>query len=473
MERFDSIVIGSGQAGTPLSLALAEAGRKTALIERQHVGGTCINEGCTPTKTMVASARVAYLARHAADYGVNTGPVSVNQAKVRERKRAIVESFRGGSQRRLEQAKGLELIFGSARFLGPNSVEVQLNAGGARQLTAANIFINTGARAGRPEIAGLDSVPALDNISIMELDAVPEHLLVIGGGYVGLEFGQMFRRFGSKVSIVHSHPQLLTREDADVAEEIASILVEDGIELVLDAETVRVSRNADLISLTVRTRRGERTLTGSHLLLAAGRVPNTEALNLRAAGVVTYGRGFIKADNRLQTSAPGIYALGDVKGGPAFTHISYDDYRIIRANLLEGGNASTEKRLVPYTVFLDPQLGRVGLTEAQALARGLQVEVAKMPMTSVARALEVGETRGFIKAVVDSRTKQILGAAVLGIEGGELMAMLEVAIMGQLPYTALRDGIFAHPTLAESLNNLFLKLAPSVLAIPQEPAGAA
>lgn len=473
MERFDSIVIGSGQAGTPLSLALAEAGRKTALIERQHVGGTCINEGCTPTKTMVASARVAYLARRAADYGVNTGPVSVNQAKVRERKRAIVESFRGGSQRRLEQAKGLELIFGSARFLGPNSVEVQLNAGGARQLTAANIFINTGARAGRPEIAGLDSVPALDNISIMELDAVPEHLLVIGGGYVGLEFGQMFRRFGSKVSIVHSHPQLLTREDADVAEEIASILVEDGIELVLDAETVRVSRNADLISLTVRTRRGERTLTGSHLLLAAGRVPNTEALNLRAAGVVTYGRGFIKADNRLQTSAPGIYALGDVKGGPAFTHISYDDYRIIRANLLEGGNASTEKRLVPYTVFLDPQLGRVGLTEAQALAKGLQVEVAKMPMTSVARALEVGETRGFIKAVVDSRTKQILGAAVLGIEGGELMAMLEVAIMGQLPYTALRDGIFAHPTLAESLNNLFLKLAPSVLAIPQEPAGAA
>lgn len=473
MERFDSIVIGSGQAGTPLSLALAEAGRKTALIERQHVGGTCINEGCTPTKTMVASARVAYLARRAADYGVNTGPVSVNQAKVRERKRAIVESFRGGSQRRLEQAKGLELIFGSARFLGPNSVEVQLNAGGARQLTAANIFINTGARAGRPEIAGLDSVPALDNISIMELDAVPEHLLVIGGGYVGLEFGQMFRRFGSKVSIVHSHPQLLTREDADVAEEIASILVEDGIELVLDAETVRVSRNADLISLTVRTRRGERTLTGSHLLLAAGRVPNTEALNLRAAGVVTYGRGFIKADNRLQTSAPGIYALGDVKGGPAFTHISYDDYRIIRANLLEGGNAGTEKRLVPYTVFLDPQLGRVGLTEAQALAKGLQVEVAKMPMTSVARALEVGETRGFIKAVVDSRTKQILGAAVLGIEGGELMAMLEVAIMGQLPYTALRDGIFAHPTLAESLNNLFLKLAPSVLAIPQEPAGAA
>ena len=473
MERFDAIVIGSGQAGTPLSLALAEAGRKTALIERQHVGGTCINEGCTPTKTMVASARVAYLARRAADYGVNTGPVSVNQAKVRDRKRAIVESFRGGSQRRLEQANGLELIFGSARFLEPNSVEVQLNAGGSRQLTATSIFINTGARAGRPEIPGLDSVPTLDNVSIMELDTVPDHLLVIGGGYVGLEFGQMFRRFGSKVSIVHSHPQLLTREDADVTEEIARVLAEDGIELVLDAKTVRASRNAEVISLTVRTRRGERTLTGSHLLLAAGRVPNTESLNLRAAGIATDGRGFIKTDSRLQTSVPGIYALGDVKGGPAFTHISYDDYRIIRANLLEGANASTDGRLVPYTVFLDPQLGRIGLTEAQALAKGLNVEVAKMPMSSVARALEVDETRGFMKAIVDARSKQILGAAVLGIEGGELMAVLEVAMMGQLPYTALREGIFAHPTLAESFNNLFLTLAPSVLTIPHEPAGAA
>ncbi|HJT00277.1 MAG TPA: mercuric reductase [Terriglobales bacterium] len=473
MERFDAIVIGSGQAGTPLSLALAEAGRKTALIERQHVGGTCINEGCTPTKTMVASARVAYLARRAADYGVNTGPVSVNQAKVRDRKRAIVESFRGGSQRRLEQANGLELIFGSARFLEPNSVEVQLNAGGSRQLTATSIFINTGARAGRPEIPGLDSVPTLDNVSIMELDTVPDHLLVIGGGYVGLEFGQMFRRFGSKVSIVHSHPQLLTREDADVTEEIARVLAEDGIELVLDAKTVRASRNAEVISLTVRTRRGERTLTGSHLLLAAGRVPNTESLNLRAAGIATDGRGFIKTDSRLQTSVPGIYALGDVKGGPAFTHISYDDYRIIRANLLEGANASTDGRLVPYTVFLDPQLGRIGLTEAQALAKGLNVEVAKMSMSSVARALEVDETRGFMKAIVDARSKQILGAAVLGIEGGELMAVLEVAMMGQLPYTALREGIFAHPTLAESFNNLFLTLAPSVLTIPHEPAGAA
>lgn len=468
MERFDAMVIGSGQAGTPLSLALAEAGRKTALIERQHVGGTCVNEGCTPTKTMVASARVAYLARRGAAYGVNAGSVSVNELKVRERKRAIVDSFRGGSQRRIEQTKGLELIFGSARFSGPDSVEVQLNSGGVRQLSAPNIFINTGTRPSRPQLAGLESVPTLDNASVMELDIVPEHLLVIGGGYIGLEFGQMFRRFGSKVSIVHSHPQLLTREDADVAEEIAKILIEDGIDLLLDSHTVRVSRSAGVISLTVRTRQGERTLTGSHLLLAVGRVPNTDSLDLRAAGVMTDARGFIKADGRLQTNVPGIYALGDVKGGPAFTHISYDDFRIIRANLLAGGNVTTEGRLVPYTVFLDPQLGRVGLTEAEAVGKGLDIEVAKMPMSHVARALEMDEARGFMKAIVDARTKQILGAAVLGIEGGEIMAMLEVAIMGRLPYSALRDGIFAHPTLAESLNNLFATLNRSALALGQQ-----
>ena len=474
VERFDAIIIGSGQAGTPLSVALAEAGKKTALIERQHVGGTCINEGCTPTKTMVASARVAYLARRAADYGVTTGPVSVNQSRVRERKRAIVERFRSGNQRHIEGAKGLELIFGLASFLGPNSVEVKLNAGGVRQLTAANIFINTGARSSRPDIPGLDSVPALDNVSIMELEAVPEHLLVIGGGYVGVEFGQMFRRFGSQVTMVHSHPQLLTREDADVAEGIAQILVEDGVELLLESHTVRVSRSGDAISLTVRSPRGEQTVTGSHLLLATGRLPNTESLNLRAAGVMTDARAFIKTNSRLETNVAGIYALGDVKGGPAFTHISYDDFRIIRANLLEDQNRSTEGRLVPYTVFLDPQLGRVGLTETDAVAQGLKIEVAKLPMNRVARALETDETRGFMKAVVDSRTKQILGAAVLGIEGGELMSILEVAMMGRLPYTTVRDGIFAHPTLAECLNNLFLTLSPSVLALPQpQSAGAA
>lgn len=463
MERFDAIVIGAGQAGTPLSVALAQAGNNTALVERQHVGGTCINEGCTPTKTMIASARVAYLARRAADYGVNTGSVTVNQAKVRLRKRAIVDNFRDGSQRRIENTHGLTLIFGSASFLAPHQVEVKLNEGGVRQLAGAHIFINTGVRAARPEIPGLGSVPTLDNVSIMELDVVPEHLLVIGGGYVGLEFGQMFRRFGSQVTIIHSHPQLLTREDPDVAEEIAKILLEDGIEVMLDSRAVRVSRIARDITLTARTQQIERVITGSHLLLAAGRWPNTESLDLPAAGVTTDARGFIKTNNHLETNVPGIYALGDVKGGPAFTHISYDDYRIIRANLLEGRDASVDGRLVPYTIFLDPQLGRVGMTETEAVANGRNIEVARMPMSNVARALETDESRGFMKAIVDADTKEILGAAVFGLQGGEIMSMLELAIMGRLPYTALRDGIFAHPTLAESLNNLFLNLAPSAL----------
>ncbi len=384
-ERYDAIVIGAGQAGTPLSRTLAQAGWKTALIEREHVGGTCVNEGCAPTKTMVASARVAYLSRRAADYGVHTGPVSVDMAKVRQRKRAIVDSFRNGSQRRIENTEGLDLLMGEASFIGPKSVEVRMNSGETRLLTADKIFINTGARPRKPSLPGLDSVPYLDSTSIMELDEVPEHLLVVGGGYVGLEFGQMFRRFGSQVTIVQRRGQLLPREDPDVAEEVANILRQDDIEVLLDTHALRVEQapdeNSGHIQLTVRTPEGERALTGSHLLVAVGRVPNTERLNLAAAGVQTDERGFIQVNERLETNVPGIYALGDVKGGPAFTHISYDDFRIIRSNLLEGGNATTHGRLVPYAVFIDPQLGRVGLTELAAQAQGRNIRVAKMPMS--------------------------------------------------------------------------------------------
>jgi pyruvate/2-oxoglutarate dehydrogenase complex dihydrolipoamide dehydrogenase (E3) component len=461
-ERYDAIVIGAGQAAVPLSTALARSGWRTALIEREHVGGTCVNEGCTPTKAMVASARVAYLARRAADYGVHTGPVSVNMAKVRQRKRDIVDSFRNGSQRRIENTEGLDLLMGEASFVGPKSVEVCLNSGEIHHLTADKIFINTGARPRKPSLPGLDSVPYLDSTSIMELDEVSEHLLVLGGGYVGLEFGQMFRRFGSQVTIVQRRGQLLTHEDPDVAEEVANILREDGIEDLLDTHALRVRQAPDegggRIQLTVRTGEGERTLTGSHLLVAVGRVPNTDRLNLAAAGVQTDERGFIQVNERLETNVPGIYALGDVKGGPAFTHISYDDFRIIRSNLLEGGEATTAGRLVPYTVFIDPQLGRVGLSEREARAQGRNIRVAKMPMSYVSRALEVDEPRGFMKAVVDADSGQILGAAVLGIEGGEIMGVLQMAMMGQVPYTVLRDAVFAHPTLAESLNNLFMAL---------------
>ena len=457
-EQYDAIVIGSGQGGKPLSVDLAKAGWKTALIEREHIGGTCINTGCTPTKTMVASGRLAYLSRRSADYGVHTGPVTVNLAEVRQRKQKIVESFRNGSLSSVEKTAGLDLLKGEASFTGSNSIEVRLNEGGTRLLTAGKIFINTGGRPSQPPIPGLDTVPFLDSTSIMELDVLPEHLLVLGGSYIGLEFGQMFRRFGSRVTVIQRGKRLLSREDPDLTDAIATIVAEDGVTVQFITDAVRIEQATGQINLIVRTSDGEKTLTGSHLLVAVGRTPNTEQLNLAAAGVKTDSHGFVEVNDRLETSASGIYAMGDVKGGAAFTHISYDDFRIIRTNLLEGGNATTSKRLVPYTVFIDPQLGRVGLSETEARAQGLKIRVAKLPMTQVARAIEVGETRGFIKAVVDATTNQILGCAVLGIEGGEVMSMLEIAMMGQIPYTVLKDAIFAHPTLAESLNNLFMAM---------------
>jgi pyruvate/2-oxoglutarate dehydrogenase complex dihydrolipoamide dehydrogenase (E3) component len=457
-QQYDAIIIGSGQAGTPLSTALAEAGMRTALIERIHVGGTCVNEGCTPTKTMVASGRVAYLARRAADYGVHTGPISIDLQKVRERKRNIVDSFRNGSQGRIEKTANLELIFGEASFSGPKTVNVRLQDGSERSVSAQRIFINAGTRAGRPKLDGLDAVPFLDNISIMELAAVPDRLLILGGGYIGLEFGQLFRRFGSRVTIIQSANQLLTGEDPDVADEVKNILHQDGIEIVLNAKATRVDQSSGEILLQIQSSGNSKTLAGSHLLVATGRVPNSDTLNLRAAGIRTDEHGFIEVNDRLETTAEGIYALGDIKGGPAFTHISYDDFRIIRANLIEKKSASTKGRQVPYCLFIDPQLGRVGLTESEARAQGRKIHVAKLPMTSVARALEVDETRGFMKAIVDADSNQILGAAVLGIEGGEIMSVLETAMMGKLPYTALRDATYAHPTLSESLNNLFMAM---------------
>jgi pyruvate/2-oxoglutarate dehydrogenase complex dihydrolipoamide dehydrogenase (E3) component len=456
---YDAIVVGSGQGGGPLSSALAQSGLKTAIIERKHVGGTCINEGCTPTKTMVASGRVAYLARRAADYGVEAGPISIDMTVVRKRKRDIVESFRGGSERRLKETKNLDLLMGDARFVDMKTLEVRMNDGSVRQLTAEKIFLNVGERPAKLTIPGSDTVPVLNSTTIMELDSVPEHLIVIGGGYVGLEFGQMFRRFGSQVTIIQRRSHLLAREDDDVADEVANILRQDGVEILLESSPKRVEQTNDgHIQLTVETRQGERTITGSHLLAAAGRTPNTDGLGLEATDIQVTQKGYIPCNDQLETSVPGIYVLGDVKGGPAFTHISYDDFRILRTNLLQDGNASIHDRIVPYTVYIDPQLGRVGLSETEARAQQRAIKVAKMPMSYVARALETDETRGFMKAVVDAENNQILGAAILGIEGGEIMSILEVAMMGKLPYTALRDAVFAHPTLAESLNNLFSTL---------------
>jgi pyruvate/2-oxoglutarate dehydrogenase complex dihydrolipoamide dehydrogenase (E3) component len=454
-ESFDAIIIGSGQGGNPLAEALIEAGKKTAMIERQDVGGTCINRGCSPTKTMVASARVAYLARRGSDYGVDLGSVAVDMGRVRERKRGIVSSFRQSREKRLEKVHA-DLIRGEASFTGPRQLRVALRDGGERQLTAPQIFIDTGTRSAVPSIPGLDAVPYLDNDSIMELDRVPEHLVILGGGYIGVEFSQMFRRFGSQVTVIQRGPQLLGEEDEEVVAEVAKILRQDGVEILLNSRTEKITPTEGGIRLELTVEGKAQTIDGSDLLIATGRVPNTGALKPAAGGIETDERGFIRANERLETTAPGVYVIGDVKGGPQFTHISYDDYRILKTNLLEGGQRTTRDRMVPYTVFMDPQLGRVGMTEKEAQRSGRKIRVARMPMTSVARALEVDETRGLMKAIVDAETEEILGATVLGIEGGEVMSVFQMAMMGHLKYRVLHDAIFAHPTLAESLNNLFL-----------------
>ena len=458
-ESYDAIVIGTGQAGKPLARTLGQAGWRTAIVERGHVGGTCINVGCTPTKAMVASARVAHLARRAADYGVRLGSVQVELEKVVARKQAIVERFRSGSRTSLEKTANVDLIAGDAAFEAPQMIEVRSNGRIERHLRSEHIFINTGTRPARPPIAGLEETPFLDNASIMELEKLPEHLVVLGGGYIGLEFAQMFRRFGSRVTMVHRGERLLSREDTDISDEVARIFREDGINVMLGSSAHRVERAADsLIRLEINQDGRKQTVSGTHLLVATGRTPNTDKLGLEMARVKTDARGYIQVNERLETSTAGVYALGDVNGGPAFTHVAYDDFRIARTNLLENGNASTRGRLTPYAVYIDPQLGRVGMSEAEASARGIPYRVAKLPMAHVARAIETDETRGFMKALVDPGDGKILGCAILGIEGGEVMSVLQAAMMGGLSYTAIQNGVFAHPTLAESLNNLFMGL---------------
>lgn len=458
-ERFDGIIIGTGQAGKPLAGALAAAGWRVAVIERSRVGGTCVINGCTPTKAMVASARVAHMARRANEYGVHAGRVEVDLEAVRERKRGIVDMFSTGSERGLRRHDRLELIFGDATFLAPRELEIRLTSGGTRRLTAQKIFINTGTRPRIPPVPGLDSVRFLDSTSIMEMGRVPEHLLVLGGGFIGLEFAQMFRRFGARVTVIEQGPRLAGREDDDVADAIEEILVEDGVSVRTSTTVTRVGRAEDGgVSVCIRSGRDDDLICGSELLVAAGRTPNTDSLGMAAAGLETDARGYVMVNEFLETGTTGVYALGDVAGSPPFTHIAYDDYRIVRGRLLGEQSRGTRGRLVPYTVFIDPQLGRVGVTEREARQTGRQIRIAKLPMTGVARAIETGETRGFMKAVVDARTDRILGAAILGMEGGEIASALQIAMMGDLPYTAVRDGVFAHPTIAESLNNLFMSM---------------
>jgi pyruvate/2-oxoglutarate dehydrogenase complex dihydrolipoamide dehydrogenase (E3) component len=452
--KFDAIIVGAGQAGVPLAQALAKAGWLVALIEGKHVGGTCINAGCTPTKTMIASARVAYLGARADEYGVNAGKITVNLEHIRARKNKVVESFRSGSQQRLEKTPNLSLIFGQAKFVAPKTLEVKTGAG-SQHLEAEHVFINAGARPTQPDIPGLKDSQPLNSTSIMELGTVPEHLLILGGGYIALEFGQMFARFGSRVTMLERNKRFLEHEDEDIAKSMFEIMTDSGVTIRLGCQVKSVIRTKNQIELELQSENKSETLRGSHLLVASGRTPNSDSLDLPSAGVQTDARGFITVNPQLQTNVPGIYALGDIKGGAAFTHVSYDDFRIVRDRLLHGSSRSTKDRLALYTVFTDPQLGRVGLTETEAKGQGFECQIYTLPMSSVARAIETDETQGLIKAVVDAKTDLILGATVLGIEGGEIISVFQMAMMGNLTASTLRETMFAHPTLSEAINNLF------------------
>ncbi len=453
--KYDAIIIGSGQAGNPLSESLTDQGLTVALIEKAHLGGTCINTGCTPTKTMVASAQVAHYARNAARWGVHTGKVRVSLPKIVARKDAIVRRFRGGHQRTVNSRKNLHLYRGIARFLGPRQVAV-----GKQVLESERIFINTGTRTDIPRIEGLEKGTYLTNATLMELTTLPKHLLILGAGYIGLEFGQMFLRFGSRVTVVHRGTEILTREDPDVAEELQKALEAEGMQFIMDAHTTRVAKKYGRITVTLEDGNGSRAVTGSHLLVATGRRPNTDDLGLDKAGVKTDQRGYIQVNSRLETSVPGIWALGDVKGGPAFTHISYDDYQIVYGNLYEGKTLTIENRLVPYSVFTDPQLGRVGMTEKEARATGRKLKIGKVPMSWVARAIERDETGGLMKLIVNAETDRILGAAILATEGGELIQILGAVMRTGAPYTILKGAIYIHPTLAEGFFSLMDDVKP-------------
>ena len=454
--KFDAIIIGTGQAGKPLSYALADLGWKVALIERAELGGSCINTGCTPTKTMVASAQVAHYARDAARWGVRVSGVEVDLPAVVARKNQVVQNARTSIQKRIDSRPNIRLVRGPARFIAPHQVQV-----GAEVFESQKIFINTGTRPAVPQIPGLDTVPFLTNATVMELQAAPEHLLVLGGGYIGLEFGQMFRRFGSRVTIIHNGERILPREDPDIVSALQTALEAEGIVLRMNVETKRVENHSGSIALTLESGGSSERLQGSHLLVATGRKPNTEDLGLETAGVLTGSRGYIKVNGRLETNVPGIWALGDVKGGPAFTHISYNDYQIAYANIIEGKNLSIENRYLPYALFTDPQLGRVGITESDARASGRKFKMGTFPMSSVARAIERDETAGLMKIIVDAENDRILGAAILGSEGGETVQILGAMILADAPYTVLKGAVYIHPTLAEGFFGLMESVKPA------------
>lgn len=451
MKKYDAIIIGSGQGGTPLAHKLADLGWSVALIEKEYLGGSCINYGCTPTKTMVASARAAHVARRAGDFGVHTGDVTVDLAQVVQRKDKMVRTWREGQQKNVAKRETLDLYRGHGRFSAPHIIQVN-----DETLRSEKIFINTGTRSRIIPIDGLEQVDYLTNRTIMDLTETPAHLIMLGGGYMGLEFGQMFRRFGSAVTVVEAKDRIASREDADVSEALQAALEDEDVAFELGAKVTRVDRTGDGLALTLENRAGgTKVLHGSHLFLGVGRTPNTDDLGLHKAGVETDEHGFIRHNEKLETSAPGVWVIGDAKGGPAFTHVSYDDHLVLYDNLINGKERTINGRVIPYALYTDPELGRVGLTETAARKQGYNLKVGKIPMKWVARAIERSETKGLMKVIINADNDQILGAAILGAEGGELVQVLMIAMRNRVPWTRLQNDMYIHPTMVEGFFTLF------------------
>jgi len=459
-ERYEDLVLGSGAGGKLLAWHLGSAGRRVAVVERRWVGGSCPNIACLPSKNEIWSAKVADLLHHAAQFGIATGSVAVDMAKVRQRKRTMVEGLVALHQE-LYQKSGAQLIMGEGRFVAPKTLEVRLRDGGTRILTGERIFLNVGTHATIPPIAGLADTKPLTHIEALELDRLPAHFIVFGGGYVGLELAQAYRRFGSRVTVIERGAQLVGREDRDVADALAQLFGDEGIDVVLSAEVLKVEgRSGESVRLRVRTPHGERLIEGSDILVALGRTPNTAGIGLETLGVQLDERGYIRVNDRLETGVPGVWAVGECAGSPQFTHVSEDDFRVIRDNLA-GKIRTTRDRLIPFCLFTDPQLARVGLNEVEARRHGVAVRVAKLPMAAVLRTRTTGETRGFMKTLIDERTDRVLGFTMFGPEAGEVMAVVQTAMLAGMPYTGLRDAIFTHPTMAEGLNSLFAAVPPS------------
>ena len=453
---YDAIIIGTGQAGPSLAVRLASAGMKVAIVERNRFGGTCVNTGCIPTKTLIASARAAHIARSASEYGLMIGgAIIVDMKKVKKRKDAVVRGSNEGLEKWLKSAENLTVYEGHARFEAAHRVRV-----GGELLEADKIFINVGGRASTPPLPGLDQVSYLNNSTMMDVDFLPEHLIVIGGSYVGLEFAQMYRRFGSEVTIVEMGPRLIQREDEDVSEAVRTILEAEGIKMRLNAECIALEKRGDKVAVNVDCSSGDRTVVGSHGLLAVGRVPNTEDLGLKNAGVTADQRGYIQVDDQLRTNVPGIYALGDCNGRGAFTHTSYNDYEIVAGNLLDGDRRRVSDRITAYALYIDPPLGRAGMTETEVRKSGRKALIGKRPMARVGRAVEKGETQGFMKVLVDAETKEILGASLLGIECDEVIHSILDVMYAKAPYTVIQRAMHIHPTVTELIPTMLGELKP-------------